>query len=76
MMSMQHKGMPRHLYSNYFRSNINNNKKVWKQIKSIVSCQIKGSDTRFHSMREFLTNPKDTVNNFNNFQLLPPKNHS
>ena len=58
-------------YNNYFRNNINNIKITCKGInKSIVSLNTKESEspkTICNNKGEFLTNPDDIVNQFNNF---------
>ena len=57
-------------YNNYFRNNINNIKNTWKGIKSIISLNTKESESPkiiLNNKGEFLTNPNDIANQFNNF---------
>ena len=57
-------------YNNYFRNNINNIKNTWKGIKSIISLNSKESESPkiiLNNKGEFLTNPNDIANQFNNF---------
>ena len=56
-------------YNNYFRNN-NNIKNTWKRIKSIISLNNKESESPkiiLNNKDEFLTNPNDIANQFNNF---------
>ena len=57
-------------YNNYFRNNINNIKNSWKGIKSIIFLNTKESESPkiiLNNESEFLTNPNDIANQFNNF---------
>ena len=57
-------------YNNYFRNNINNIKNTWNGIKSIISLDIKESESPnviLNNKGEFLTNTNDIANQFNNF---------
>ena len=57
-------------YHNYFRNNINNIKKTWKGIKSIISLNTKEYEspkTILNNKGEYLTNPNDITNQLNNF---------
>ena len=57
-------------YNNYFRNNINNIKNTWKEIKSIISLKTKESQSPkiiLNNKSEFLINPNDIANQFNNF---------
>ena len=57
-------------YCNYFKNNIKNMQNIWKGIKSIISLKPSESEspkTIDHSKGEFLTNPIDIANSFNNF---------
>ena len=57
-------------YKNYFRNNINNTKNSWKGIKSITSLNPKEFESpkiNLNNKGEFLTNPNDIANQFNNF---------
>ena len=57
-------------YNNYFRNNINNIKNTWKAIKSIISLNSKESESPkmiLNKKGDFLTNPNDIANQFNNF---------
>ena len=59
-------------YNNYFRNN-NNTKNTWKGIKSIISLNTKESESSkiiLNNKGEFLTNPNDISNQFNNFFVL------
>ena len=56
-------------YNNYFRNNINNIKNAWEGIKSIISLNIKESESPkiiLNNKGEYLTNANDIANQFNN----------
>ena len=58
------------LLNNYFRNNIYNIKNTQKGVKSIISSNIKGSESPkiiINNKGEYLTNPNDIANQFNNF---------
>ena len=60
----------RFYYNNYFRNNNGNFKITWKGTKPIISLNTKASESpkiNFNSKGEFLTNPNDIANQFNNF---------
>ena len=57
-------------YNNYFRNNIYNIKDTWKGVKSIISSNTKESGYPkiiINNKGEYLTNPNDIANQFNNF---------
>ena len=67
-------------YNNYFRNNIKNIKNTWKGIESIISLNTKESESPkiiLNNKGEFLTNPNDIANQFNNFICsVAPTNQS
>ena len=62
-------------YNNYFRNNINNIKNTWRGIRSIISLNTKESESSkiiLKNKGEFLTDPNDTANQFNDFCSVVP----
>ena len=62
-------------YNNYFRNNINNIKNTWRGIRSIISLNTKESESSkiiLKNKGEFLTDPNDTANQFNDFCSVAP----
>ena len=72
-LSTSLKQSKRFYYNNYFRNNINKIKNTWKGIKSITSLNTKESESPkiiLNNKGEFLTNPNDIANQFNNLFLF------
>ena len=60
-------------FKNFSKNNIKNMKNTWKGIKTIISLKTSESEspkTIVNSNGEFLTNPVDIANSFNNFFVL------